>query len=455
MRLDELKLSNFRCFEKLSISFHPNLTVLVGVNGSGKTALLDAITYILSPLIKGLDQGKYLVFVKNDVMQKRTNDYSWIMEAQYPVSLEAHGHIPEIRSELNWYCERLGDKSGTTFSAERLLQDYATPLLKSVRQHEQVTLPIIAYYGAGRLWKQKKLQTPKAEKTNAEKEILSRMAVYQDCFDAVADYKAFAEWFRDVTIAHIATFYENWENVQRGKEIEELDSDWQPHLYCIRKAVDICLKVAEWEKIKYHPGRKEITIQHLHHGQLSLRQMSDGIKSMVAMVADIAYRIVFSNPHLGKEAIAQTPGIVLIDEVDMHLHPKWQQTVLEDLKTAFPKIQFIVTTHSPQVLTTVEPECIRILDWQNNKLTVCQPRSSYGAESSRLLKDILGVSPRPNNEMSQKLSQYFDLIDQGKGDSSEAIRLKERLEQWSQGDEPALIKAEMEIRRRLRRRNHP
>ena len=91
------------------------------------------------------------------------------------------------------------------------------------------------------------------------------------------------------------------------------------------------------------------------------------------MAADLAYRMVRLNPDLGAMAALETPGIVLIDEVDMHLHPSWQQAVVYDVRKAFPNVQFIVTTHSPQVLSTVPAEAIRILRWDNNLINIDKP----------------------------------------------------------------------------------
>jgi predicted ATP-binding protein involved in virulence len=101
------------------------------------------------------------------------------------------------------------------------------------------------------------------------------------------------------------------------------------------------------------------------------------------MVADLAHRCVRLNPHFGAEAAVRSPGLVLIDEVDMHLHPAWQQSVLAALRRAFKNMQFIVTTHSPQVISTVPARCIRILD---GAAVASAPPGTQGAESSRVLK---------------------------------------------------------------------
>ncbi|WP_250666481.1 AAA family ATPase, partial [Escherichia coli] len=106
------------------------------------------------------------------------------------------------------------------------------------------------------------------------------------------------------------------------------------------------------------------------------------------MIGDIAYRCIKLNPHLGGDAARQTRGVVLIDEVDMHLHPRWQQIILTQLREVFPQIQFVITTHSPQVLTSVPSECIRIL--KDNKVYSAPP-GTEGSEPERMLRQVLGL----------------------------------------------------------------
>ena len=181
--------------------------------------------------------------------------------------------------------------------------------------------------------------------------------------------------------------------------------------------------------------------------------LSDGFRSILSMVADLAYRMVRLNPFLGRRAILDTPGIVLIDEIDMHLHPSWQQTVLLDLQKAFPKVQFIVTTHSPQVLGSVPPDSIRVLEWEKEFVGVRRVNFSLGATSYQILQDIQNVQPRSEKlPIVQHLKRYLELVSEDKWDSEEAKTLRKQLDLWAHGNEPALIRADMDIRMRQFRR---
>ena len=155
---------------------------------------------------------------------------------------------------------------------------------------------------------------------------------------------------------------------------------------------------------------------------LPLRYFSDGIKAMLSMTADIAYRMALLNPNLGGEAMRETPGIVLIDEIDMHLHPSWQRKILAALKNVFPRIQFIVTTHAPAVLANVPRE--NILVFADGKIS--RPSEhTYGRDVTSILRDVMGTEVRPQEVMEQK-DIFYKALDEG--DFSAAEKQLEALE---------------------------
>src|SRR5207249_2270078 len=120
----------------------------------------------------------------------------------------------------------------------------------------------------------------------------------------------------------------------------------------VREATRIVLEPTGWSDLTWPLGQRSLGVRHRDHGLLPLSVLSDGVRNMVALVADLARRCASLNPHLG-EAVAQlTPGVLLIDEVDMHLHPRWQQQVVDLLRRAFPSLQMVLSTHSPHVLST-------------------------------------------------------------------------------------------------------
>ena len=180
---------------------------------------------------------------------------------------------------------------------------------------------------------------------------------------------------------------------------------------------------------------------------LSLNQLSGGYRIVLALAADLARRMAQGNPHLDDPL--QSEAIVLIDEIELHLHPAWQQRILNDLMRTFPNAQFIISTHSPQVLTTIEPQCIVELYRDGDNILAGAPAgATYGAEAGDVLAAVMHVSERPpNNKFTEALDQYRRLVSEGKGETKEALKLRRKLEKLSPRDY-ALTSADLEIKQR-------
>ncbi|MFT4757710.1 MAG: putative ATP-binding protein involved in virulence, partial [Vicingaceae bacterium] len=176
---------------------------------------------------------------------------------------------------------------------------------------------------------------------------------------------------------------------------------------------------------------------------LSLEQLSDGYRNMVALTIDLVRRAYLLNPQSSHPL--NVSGIVLIDEIELHLHPRWQQKVLGDIRALFPELQLVVTTHSPQVLTTVNGESIRVVSNCSTKAEYVS--SPFGGESNRVLLQVLGVEARPKTIVSKLLIDYFKLIENGKGEDKNALEIRKQLEQLTDSTEPKLDEADLAIKR--------
>jgi predicted ATP-binding protein involved in virulence len=149
---------------------------------------------------------------------------------------------------------------------------------------------------------------------------------------------------------------------------------------------------------------------------------------MLALVGDVARRCASLNPHLSGDAASQTPGVLLIDEVDMHLHPRWQQAVVELLRKAFPSLQMVLTTHSPHVLSTVDRQSIRVLRVVDRTIVPETPQlQTRGVMSADVLASIMGVDPVPQVDEASWLSRYRAIIEDGEADGTEGQQLRRRL----------------------------
>ena len=163
------------------------------------------------------------------------------------------------------------------------------------------------------------------------------------------------------------------------------------------------------------------------------------------------------NPDKGTEALKGF-GVVIIDEIDLHLHPKWQQEIIFKLQDVFPNLQLILTTHSPQVLSTIPSYCIKVINNDENGLvSVSEPDFSLGSESNMILEDIFLVDSRPGNVDEVKmLRRYQKLVMQNQWDTKEALDLNKELEKWAGEHDPIMKQLQMDVRlRQYRRGNKP
>lgn len=270
------------------------------------------------------------------------------------------------------------------------------------------SLPVLAYYGTGRLWVQKR------GVTRPDREKLSRMAGYRACLEFASDHKLFERWMEDMTLDWI-------QRVGMAQADGLSPSTVQtPHLDAIRSAVFALLE--DSRQFFFSIGRRELVIGMADGSTLPYSALSDGQRSLIMLAADLAWRCVQLNPILGAEAPAKTEGVVLIDEIELHLHPQWQRRVLGQLHRVFPKVQFVITTHSPQVVSTAAPSWLRVIYPDGRWHGVDYTR---GRDSNALLRDVFGTLSRPEFAR-EAIARIERLI--GEGDAEAARAALEALE---------------------------
>lgn len=448
MKLKEIRLKNFRCYEDITIPLDEKLTVLVAPNGMGKTTILHAINFLLSPYIDTLQSQLWRLNIHEGnirlIPDKTQKEMSFVpMRQLFPCSISVqdnqnlkwHLTLNHNTPKTNW------DNSNNLETSEeinKLIEIVKEKVERSKSIIEQ--FPLLVFYGVNRGLGQDENLGFLKQKNPIED---TRFFAYHNCLVEFSNYGNAFNWFISLYDKLKA---EAFERLELGETVnmESLSSEFT---LVIQEVVDIILKNVGWGKIKTktqtYSRYSEISLTHKNVGSLSMWQLSEGIRSVLGMVMDMAYRCCILNSHLGKNAVKETEGIVLIDEVDMHLHPEWQQTILADLQEAFPKIQFIVTTHSPQVLTTVPSKCIRIIDGQS---IYSAPAGSEGAESSRLLNRIFKVESRPpQNEVTKWLTEYRKLVYSDRWDSERALELRHQLDEVFKGNEPELTALDLYI----------
>lgn len=437
LQLNTLHVQNYRCFAECTVDFHSELTVLVADNGSGKTALLDAAALALSTFVDTITGSKRGGFSRADIRKVRVGDS---MSHTSPTSLSAKGKIDGKRVSWRRAVKSAARTGRTSYAGAKRAEEAASGLRRRLEsfadgaQEHAPPLPLVAFYGTGRLWDQERLTQRRRSWTE---DAMGRMSGYIDCLSPSSSFKSFSAWYEGMVLAVRDAPVTG---VQRPDRPENL-------LAAVRTAARVVLEPTGWHSIDWDQDDTLLRAEHPVHGWLPLSALSDGVRNMIALVADVAHRCARLNPHFGVEAARLTPGVLLIDEVDMHLHPRWQQQVLGLLREAFPAMQMVVTTHSPQVLSTVDVESIRIVKHENGMGTLVHPEfQTRGVESADVMAEIMGVDPTPRVPEALKMSRYRALIEDGLFETDDAKSLRGELVEHFGQSHPLIIQCDRLLR---------
>jgi predicted ATP-binding protein involved in virulence len=455
--ISKLEVNNFRCFNDLAIDFDKRLTVIVAENGGGKTAVLDAISIVLGKLVDQLTTAD--VRLRSGVDLKDT-DFRRIVSS-------SRGRIRTVSEEFTKAAITC-DMNGTPYAwdvrkSKRRglkhpgihgtdeLKALAAAIIKNgertvVNQHGLEGeilfpyLPVFAYYGV------------RNTTFGIPKRILHEASLYEfplsaylGCLKSGGEMKEFLSWFDQ---AEMNEFRENRDQIHP----EEPFTD--PSLNAVREALEIGLSQQgkQFQNPRFAARPKRFCIDEIlpdnQKLELEISQLSDGYARILTIIMDYARRLGLANQYCDAVS-AGGPGVMLIDEIDLHLHPSWQQRVLPDLMRVFTGTQFIVTTHSPQVLTTVKRENIRMLaKTPSGKWEARMPdRNPYAHANSVALETVMGGQAYPPSETLDQLREYQRLVGSDQHDSPRAIELRTTLEaEWGQSD-PELALMDITIRK--------
>ena len=413
MQIDHLAIENFNGFAQRKLSFNPRFNLLVGDNATGKTSVLDALAVAVGSWFLGLRGFEKSPGISPEQVRVAAHTHldSYTFEKQFPSRIACSGVV--MGQHLGWARELQREGGRTTTVDAKAISDAASVAEQRVRAGEEITLPLICAYGTERLWFEKGHYAGKTGRDRTRRKP-SRLDGYRDCFNFTIQETALLDWIRDQTTVSLP-----------------LKQDTVA-LTVVKSAITACVEGA---KSLYYDGRyDDVVILLDEYGPQLLRNLSDGQRIMLTLVGDLASRAAILNPHLENDALRDTPGVVMVDELDLHLHPKWQRRLIHDLKTTFPSLQFIATTHSPQLVGEAQPEEIRLLDGSE----ITMPPRSFGIDSNRVLEEVMGTRSR-NDSVDNLLTRLFKSIDNEQFD--DAHRLLGEVETKLGLDDPEVTRA--------------
>lgn len=381
MNVTRLKLANVRAIGAMEFKFRPGCNLIVGVNGVGKTSVLDALAACMSPVLMDLNRvrGIYKSFELDDI---RIGSPAMTLECGFNIDGEEFSyliHKPRMSSVPQ---RRKVGKPREQVHVTPERAEYVGRRPKSSSGKESEGRPLALLFSTRR--------AVPSERAPAKSVAAGGIGA--------AYGEAFAD--RELRLGEFAS----WMRVQLALKAE------RPAAARVLVAFEEAVRrfLPDYKNLRLSSSARPKLMIDRGDTPLEVRQLSDGERGVLAMVLDLTRRLAQANPRM-RDPAATAEAVVLIDEIDLHLHPQWQRQVVQNLMAAFPKCQFIATTHSPQVVGEIQRDRIQIMsDGQ-----VYPPTHSYGVDSSRVLEEIMAVPRRsqPVQNLLQNISKAIDVKD--------------------------------------------
>lgn len=410
--ISEIFIKNYKKYENETFEFKSKFTLLVGENATGKTTILDAIATSIGGFLSGfsgINSKETHNINKKDIFTKYKKSKNGIENIVVNYS-EITGTYIINEGLYEWKRYRNGINSRTLMkkNENEMVFDLVRSLEDAI-ELSPVVFPVFSYHGTGRLWEQD-------WKPSSKMENLQRIDAYKDCLNAKSNYRNFLSWFEKLS------------------RMAFEDGERNPLLESVKEVIKETLNYLTDEKIKNIAYRdKDLLVTYNNEEIHKVGLLSDGYRNIIGFVSDIAYRIAILNPNL-EDNIKKTPGIVLIDEIDLHLHPKWQKKIVGLLIDLFPKVQFIATSHSPFIIQSMEAGGIIDLD-KNENLTTNATKMSIEDIAEDIMKVEHPQMSQRKQEMLKVAEEYFDILDkveEGKVSQKDVEELKDKLDELSE-----------------------
>lgn len=355
MYLDKINLKNYKAIESVEIDLKPGINLVIGDNGTGKTSVLEGIAVALSGMFVNVDGVSTKNIVKEDVrvMIRTAGDSSTSIVYCEPISA---GCSLKTCDEEVFSWNRIKEELSSTHT--KIDNRNICAWMKKLTNQPEAILPLISFQSAARAWRVKRGDFA----TELKKKLDDRRCGYIGCLDSSMDVKSIQQWCMKQEVM----------SINKGKQIGEYET-FKNIISAFMKEIN---ELNEMPVIYYSPQFGELVYKEKDE-EMAISKLSAGYQSLLWMIMDLAYRVCLLNPELPDKS--DIKGIVLIDEVDMHLHPKWQWNIVKALSTTFENVQFIITTHSPIVISSSKEANLILLD-EKHQVTYLPDCYGYAVE---------------------------------------------------------------------------
>lgn len=407
MKLKKIVIDNFKGFQHLELDLDGKSTVIFGINGTGKSSVLSAINYCFWTWLNRINPAQSTAYKSfaPDLVRYGSSALKILCDVQ----------LHDITHEISrMYAKSKAVKVMTHSNYTEFTKDFARLYLG-----ENENMPVFVNYGTNRAV----LDIPLRIRNKHE---FSKITALERAIENHLDFRTFFEWYR------------NQEDIENEHIRESGDQSYQDiYLKCVRHAVEAMLGSVTDLKVKRSPLRMTVKKGNI---DISVDLLSDGEKCTIALMGDLARRVAMANPN--RENPLEGSGIVLIDEIELHMHPSWQRRILGVLQTVFPNIQFIITTHSPQVLGEVSEDYNVIkLSVSATGIADTEKISTFGKESGWILKHIMGTEDRTRSVV-EMFHRFYQALDEGSYNDAQIVldQLTEEI-----GEDPELVSMQVQL----------
>ena len=399
MYFEHIHVENFRGIESMELDFKPGVNILIGDNGTGKTTVLEALTVALGGYLKGIQN-----LTARGLLQ---DDFRWSMVNLAGASRQVKYYAPKIEFELNINGNSLhgmrsrSDRDGSTKTITRCTEIQKAAM--EMANDESSNLPLLSYMSISRVTLTKRSDFGKT----AKNQLNDRRSGYIGCLESTIDKASILEWFKKIS----------YESILHNKNMPE----WK----LFQKTVAVIMKevneLDELPQVYYSSSIEDIA--YVENGKIQpISILSSGYQSLLWMAMDFAFRLALLNPEL--QSPEEAVGIIIIDEIDMHLHPKWQWNALKSFSKTFPKIQFIIATHAPIIIASGKGANLIQLT-ESGEPRYLEDAYAYSVNSvleSR--QNSTGVL----KELRDEISKFDQLLNEGRiTEAKDELHLMERL----------------------------